>query len=435
MIEPSGSAETPADDFATRPVPPAKQTGWLRVAVVSAMVAFSLPTFITGVEVFRAIDTAAAVQATLAGSALLTVIAGLCGVIGTRTHLSSYMLARIAFGRHGAAIVNLAFAVSLLGWFGVNIDLFSGAIVRLLQDTLNLAVPAWPIELLAGAVMTVTTIYGFATINRLSILMVPAMMAVTGLLAATILGGSPADDLAARAVANPLSFGDAVSSIVGGVIIGAVILPDITRFIRRWQGALYTALLSYGLVEAVVMVTGGLAAVRLDNDDFLELLIVIGLSWGAFVLIIAGSWILNALNLYSTALSVEATWPHIGSRALILALGALGTVAAFMNILDYFLDFLFYLAIVFVPVAGIIIVDHFAVRPEAYRPDASQQQERLVPTALAAWVAGSVIALLGAEGVLRISGIAAIDAMVVAGLLYGIAHRLAGGRAPSKAAR
>lgn len=435
MTAPPGSTEAAVDDFATQPVPRTNQTGWLRVAVVSAMVAFSLPTFITGVEVFRAIDPAAAVQATLAGSVLLTVIAGLCGVIGARTHLSSYMLARIAFGRHGAAVVNLAFAVSLLGWFGVNIDLFSGAIVRLLGDTANLAVPAWPIELLAGAVMTVTTIYGFSSINRLSILMVPAMITVTGLLAAAIAGAPPTEDSLGHTSEYSLTFGDAVSSIVGGVIIGAVILPDITRFINRWQGALYTALLSYGLVEAIVMITGGLAAVSMDNDDFLDLLIAIGLSWGAFVLIIAGSWILNALNLYSTALSIEATWPDLRNRSLIFALGALGTLAAFLNILDYFLDFLFYLAIVFVPVAGIIIVDHFFVRPEAYEPTALTRQERLVLPAMVAWLTGSVVALLGAEGVLRISGIAAADAMVVAGLLYGIQQRLLRARAASAAGR
>ena len=38
-----------------------------------------------------------------------------------------------------------------------------------------------------------------------------------------------------------------------------------------------------------------------------------------------------------------------------------------MNILDSFVTFLFYLSVVFIPVAGVIIVDHFIARPEAYR--------------------------------------------------------------------
>ena len=39
---------------------------------------------------------------------------------------------------------------------------------------------------------------------------------------------------------------------------------------------------------------------------------------------IAGSWILNSLNLYSTALSVEATFPHWHKKWVIMLLGLVG---------------------------------------------------------------------------------------------------------------
>ena len=42
------------------------------------------------------------------------------------------MLARIAFGTHGSAVLSLTFALSLLGWFGVNLNLFREAMARLL---------------------------------------------------------------------------------------------------------------------------------------------------------------------------------------------------------------------------------------------------------------------------------------------------------------
>lgn len=412
-----------SQEFATEPVPPARQVGWVRVALISAMVAFSLPTFVTGAEVWLALDNGSAITAVVAGCGMLTVIAALCGAIGTRTHLSSYMLARIAFGSGGAGLVNIAFAISLLGWFGVNIDLFGGAVLRLLDDTMGVALPAWVAELFAGAVMTVTTLYGFRAINTLSLVLVPVMMTVTAVLIATALGKrSLSDTLAAVQVAD-LSFGAAVSSVVGGVIVGAVIMPDITRFIRDWRGALYTALLAYGIVQGVVMIAGGLAADVLVNSDFLDVLIVMGLGWGAFVIVIAGSWVLNSLNLYSTALSVEATFPKVPNTGLILALGAFGTVAAFLNILDYFLTFLFYLAIVFVPVAGVIAVDHFFVRPAAYFGDQLGRIRRVSPMALIAWLAGSTVALLGDRELITLSGIAALDALVVSALGYAVLSR------------
>ena len=406
--------------------------GWVRVGLISAMVAFSLPTFVTGAEVFLAMDNAHAVQAVIIGCGILTVIASISGSIGANTRLSSYMLTQIAFGTRGAALVNIAFAISLLGWFGVNIDLFSGALLRLLGDVAGVSASPWLIEMFAGIVMTVTTIYGFRAINTLSALLVPIMIVVTTMLIAEALGiRSFGETLAAQQMAE-ISFGDAVSAVVGGVIVGAVILPDITRFLSHWSGAVYTAVLSYMAVQTIVMIAGGLAADVLSNNDLLDVLILMGLGWAAFVIIIAGSWVLNSLNLYSTTLSLEATLPRAENRLLVISLGALGTIAAFFNILDHFLTFLFYLAIVFVPVAGVIAVDYFLARRSAYHAELDSSRRSVSATALIAWIAGSVTALLGAREVIELTGIAALDAMFVSAVSYAILSRFDSARVVSR---
>ena len=250
-------------EFATEPVPDQCTVGWLRVGLISAMVAFSLPTFITDLRVASAVSADRAVLSLMFGSLLLAVIGCVMGSIGARTRLSSYMLARIAFGDRGALLVNLAFAVSLLGWFGVNIDLFGDAVLRLLDDVFDVSVSSWTVELVAGLVMTITTVYGFRAINLLSMLLVPVLMVVTAVLICTSLGVRPVSEIFAESSNSSISLGDAISSVVGGVIVGAVILPDITRFIRPWRGAIYTAILSYLVIGFIVMGAGGLAAVAL----------------------------------------------------------------------------------------------------------------------------------------------------------------------------
>ncbi|MDH4255898.1 MAG: cytosine permease, partial [Gammaproteobacteria bacterium] len=274
-----------SQEFATEPVPEGHTVGWIRVALISAMVAFSLPTFVTGIEVSNAVDSRTALSAILCGNLLLSIIGAFCGAIGARTRLSSYMLTRVAFGTRGAALVNLAFAVSLLGWFGVNIDLFSGAVLRLLHDVLGIDAPGWVVELGAGLVMTMTTVYGFRAINTLSTILVPVLIAVTALLVVKALGVRPIGETLILASASELSFGHAMSSVVGGVIIGAIILPDITRFIREWRGGIYTAVLSYLVIGSVVQGAGGLAAIAFGNDDLLDVMILIGLSWAAFAIV------------------------------------------------------------------------------------------------------------------------------------------------------
>lgn len=424
-------------EYATEPVPEEKTLPWLRVGFVAAMVAFSLPTFVTGIEVAAATDGRTALVAILAGNLLLSLIGSFCGSIGSRTRLSSYMLARIAFGDRGAALVNLAFAVSLLGWFGVNIDLFSGAVLRLSADVLGVSLPVWIVEIGAGLVMTVTTIYGFRAIHWLSTLLVPVLMVVTVLLINKALGvQSFGETFSATSMPSEatdvLSFGDAMSAVVGAVIIGAIILPDITRFIREWHGAIYTAIMSYLVIGSLVQVAGALAATAFGNNDLLDVMIVIGLSWAAFAIVITGSWILNSLNLYSTTLSVEATLPSLPNRPLIIVLGVLGTVAAFLNILDTFLTFLFYLAVVFAPVAGVITIDYLFLRRDAYHEGRLEAETSYIPAAIAAWALGAVIAVLGSEGMLSITGIAALDAIGVTAVSFLLLHRMLGGETKKK---
>jgi cytosine permease len=405
-------------EFSTEPVPDEHTVSWIRVAIIASMVAFSLPVFLTGVEIAISFSPLRTLEVFVVGTVILTVIGCITAAIGANTRLSSYMLNRIAFGSHGAALVNIAFAISLLGWFGVNIDLFSGAVQRLTVDMYAVSAPAWPIEIFAGIVMTVTSVYGFRAINTLSALLVPVLIAVTAQLIVGSLTDQSLTQIMSTPSANELSFGDGVSAVVGAAIVGAVILPDITRFIRHWSGGIFVVLTSYLVIQFIVISAGGLSATALGDDDLLNIMLTLGIGWAAFAIVIFGSWVLNSLNLYSTMLSVESTAPKLNNTLLIIILGSLGTLAAFMNILNDFLSFLFYLAVIFVPVSGIIIVDYLILRRSAYHEDRLLLQQKNRPKAIAAWGLGACVALMGSWSWISITNIAVLDAMIVAALVY-----------------
>ncbi|MDB9734354.1 cytosine permease [Porticoccaceae bacterium] len=405
-------------EFSTEPVPDEYTVSWIRVAIIASMVAFSLPVFLAGVEIAISFSPLRTLEVFVVGTVILTVIGCITAAIGANTRLSSYMLNRIAFGFHGAALVNTAFAISLLGWFGVNIDLFSGAVQRLTLDIYAVSVPAWPIEIFAGLIMTVTTVFGFRAINTLSAFLVPVLIAVTAQLIVGSLTDQSLTQIMRTSSANELSFGDGVSAVVGSAIVGAVILPDITRFVRHWSGGIFVVLTSYLVIQFIVISAGGLSATALEDDDLLNIMLTLGIGWAAFAIVIFGSWVLNSLNLYSTMLSVESTAPKLNNTSLIIILGSLGTLAAFMNILNDFLSFLFYLAVIFVPVSGIIIVDYLILRRSAYHEDRLLLQQKTRPKAIAAWGLGACVALMGSWSWISITNIAALDAMIVAALAY-----------------
>jgi len=403
------------DEFSTHAVPVEARVATFKVAAVSSMVSFSLPTFIAGIEVAYGVGEDMALSAILGGSFIIFIVGWLMGSIGARTGFNSYLLVRLAFGDTGARLVNLAFSISLLGWFGINLNLFGRAIAGLSNDVLGVVPPELAVTIIASVLITVTTIIGFRAINLVSTLMIPVLMLVALVFLAAVIGQE-----AELVISEPeMSLGDGISSIVGSIVIGCIIMPDITRFLRSSTGALATSGASYMVFQPFVMWVGASAALALATDDITTIMLTLGLGLGAFAIIIAGSWVLNALNLYSAVLGVTASFPRVNARNTTILLGALGVTAGLMNILDSFIEFLFYLSIVFIPVAGVVIVDHFLVRQTHYAVDVVTDNQPLNLPGLLAWFAGAAVALAGSEGVIvSFTTVAAIDAMVISASLY-----------------
>ena len=413
------------DEFSTHAVPTDARVATFRVAAVSSMVSFSLPTFIAGIEVAYSVGEAMALSAILGGSFIIFLVGWLMGSIGARTGFNSYLLVRLAFGDTGARIVNLAFSLSLLGWFGINLNLFGRAIAGLSSDVLGVVPPELLVTICASVLITVTTIIGFRAINFVSTLMIPVLMLVALVFLVAVLGQGGGQTIISE---SQMSLGDGISSIVGSIVIGCIIMPDITRFLRS-KGALVTSGASYMVFQPFVMWVGASAAFALATDDITTIMLTLGLGLGAFAIIIAGSWVLNALNLYSAVLGVTASFPRVNARNTAILLGALGVTAGLMNILDSFVEFLFYLSIVFIPVAGVVIVDHFAVRQSHYSVDVVAENQPLNLRGLFAWFAGAAVALAGSEGLIAsATTVAAIDAMIVSALLYFLLAKAFGPR-------
>jgi len=408
-----------SDEFSTSPVPLERSIPWGKIAVTNVLFSICLPTLITGLDLAIAAPRRYFLSGIIVGSLVLTFIGILTSVLGCRTRLSSYMLARIAFGTHGSTLLNLAFALSLLGWFGVNINLFGDAMVRLMAALWGYSGPVWPVELVGGLMMTGTTLVGLRAINTLSTIIVPILAIVCLLMLWESLKHGSVGSILAHAPVTGLSFGDTVSAVVGGFVVGAVIMPDTCRFIEKPKGAVWTAVLTYFLSSVIVTVIGGLAALATGKVEILDLMLFMGLGAGAFIIVLGGSWILNALNLYSAALSIGVAIPRSQRGITTVVAGLAGTLVAFLQILDHFLTFLFYLSIVFVPIASIIIVDFFLVRPAAYAGAALNSIKPVEAAALAAWAVGACVAVLGSQGYVRLTGIAAVDAMLVSAVAYG----------------
>ena len=410
------------NEFSTHAVPTDARVASFRVAAVASMVSFSLPTFIAGIEVSSGVGPDLTLAAILGGALVIFLIGWLMGSIGARTGFNSYLLVRLAFGDAGARVVNLAFSISLLGWFGINLNLFGLAIAGLSDELFGIIPPELLVTIVASLLITVTTIIGFRAINLVSTLMIPVLAFVAMALLVTATSQTAPVVSASQ---GEMSLGDGISAIVGSIVIGSIIMPDITRFLRTSGGALLTSGTSYMIAQPFVMWVAASAAMVLGTEDIISIMLTLGLGLGAFIIIIAGSWVLNSLNLYSAVLGVTASFPRLSARNVTVVLGVIGVTAGLMNILDSFVTFLFYLSVVFIPVAGVIIVDHFIARPEAYRVTEVEDNQPLNRWGLLTWFMGAAIALAASEGFIgSVTRVAALDAMLTTAVLYWIAARL-----------
>jgi cytosine permease len=366
------------------------------------------------------------------------------GYIGAADRMSSYLLVRVAFGDLGAAFVNIAFAISLMGWFGLNINLFMDTVGRLSQDLWGLDIPPLVLAILASTCMTFTTLVGFRAINLLSTLLVPVLAIVTVLFAVSAFSKNSLSDFLvmdapARAVGeNAMTIGDGISWIVGAVIIGAIILPDITRFIRRPRGGVYTSIVTYLVVGILVMGAAGLAGAGAGifdthfdaegvtrTDIILKLMMDVNFGIGAFIIVISGTWALNSLNLYSTVLSTKATFPKLNTKILTIVLGVVGVAAALLNILGQFEIFLWYLSIIFIPVAGVVIIDRLFLRAEKYNLKTLEDNSSINVPAILAWAVGAIFAILADRGAApELTKIGAMDALVLSAALYFLLSKI-----------
>jgi cytosine permease len=108
------------DDYALSRVPESERYSWITVAVQRFGQLSALSQFLLGATLGFGMTFWNAFLALTLGAVILEVVAIFVGIAGMREGLSTSVLSRwTGFGRYGSSIIGLVFAVSLIGWFGV----------------------------------------------------------------------------------------------------------------------------------------------------------------------------------------------------------------------------------------------------------------------------------------------------------------------------
>ena len=398
-------------------------SGW-SVGMVIFGICLTLPTLYAGaitVEQLGFIGTAKAVGL---ASLVLSIMSIPAAIVGAETRLSSYLIIEFVFGRRGSDFVNALLGLTLLGWFAVTAGFFGETLAIAFEEMFAVSPPTWLLTLISSVLILITTIFGFKAIDRLALFAVPLLILFLLYVSNLSLADSSWETVLNTEGSNPAYFSTAVSTVIGSLIVGVVLMPDLSRYARSVKDCVSASVLGNGVGNCFSMLMGVAPAIVTGLLEPMAYMIALGLAGSAFVILVFATWTTNSVNLYSTTLAVAIIKPKIPEWKLTVACGVIGTALAMIGITDYFIGFLEWLGVIVPPVASIYLTDYFVLKQKNYSLTLQDSLPDYDRAAILAWMIGTAISAFTFVSEFSLSTIPTLDALLITAPIYLICRRL-----------
>ncbi|WP_242557942.1 MULTISPECIES: cytosine permease [Pandoraea] len=421
---PSSLIDDTANDQASvaqiSPSPPPQseghRIGGLRITLMLLGVMIALPAFTMGANLSHALGVVGGIRASLLGGAILAAVALPAAIAGARSRRTSYELIQQAFGQTGGKVVNVVIVVAILGWFGVIAMMFGQAMLPMLLPVMPSVSTAW-VAFAGCLLMTLVSAIGFRALDILSLLASPFKIAVLVWTAVVAMHRMSWHEVLRMQASHDFSVMTGISMVVGGLVGGAMLAPDITRFARTSTQAAIACVLGYGLFFPLVLTLAGIPSVAAGQTDLVVVMLALGLGLPAMLSVVLIAVTTNAFNLYASSLILVTTVPGRSRWKLSLIAAAIGTVAGLAGISERVIPYLIVMSISIPPIAGVYLTHHYLTCGwRVYRAPASPPAWR--GAAFVAWGVGSGVAWAGHVSGWTMTGIAPLDALFASCALY-----------------
>ncbi|MGK9148125.1 cytosine permease [Plantibacter flavus] len=416
-----------ADDFALSRVRPDAQKPWFGIAVQRFGQVSALSQFLLGATLGYSMTFGEAFLALLLGSIILEVIMCIVGIIGQKEGLNTALLARwTGFGEVGASLVGLAIGISLIGWFGIQSAISAESLDALLPGVL----PVWAWSLIFGLAVTAIVAYGFKGMQWLANVTVPLFLILVGWSIISELTQHDFMELVTGPAPGPtMSVWAGTGIVAGGLIVGAIITADMTRFNRSRADVIKQTVVGVSLGEFVIGLSGVLLAHAAASGNVVAI-VTSSVGLVGLIIVITGTLKINDWNLYSSTLGLvnfisTALGKNLNRVTTTIVLGVVGSILAAVGILGQFSGFLIILGVAFPPIAGIMVAEYFIVKRWRGELDATRESGRLpvsapriVPATIIIWAVSAI------TGYFVTWGIPAVLSLILSMVLYVIAGKL-----------
>ncbi|RBO72454.1 cytosine permease [Microbacterium sp. H6] len=410
-------------DYEHGVVPQDQRKSWLSIATVWIAIGIDLSGAFLGVSLASGMAFWPAIAATMLGSLLLGLLAMACAYVGAATGLSTAMISRAVFGRVGGAILALAIAISLVGWYAVQAGFFGANAQIAFAEFTGIDVPVQVFTAIGGVLMAITAFWGYRSINRLSTLAVPLLLLllIVGVIVAFTVNGAAGLDAPVEAT---FTFGGAVSLVMGIFILGVVLAPDMARWAKTPRQAMIAGFVGFFFGNSIILVVAILLARIMDGTELMAIFFALGLGGVAVIVLILAQWTTNTTNLYSAGLSFASISERLSRRTVTVVLGVIGIVVGVIGAADYFVQFILVIGTIIAPYGGVYLASFFTGR-KTVRWAHGATVPMVDGWSIAAWVVGIFVAVATTNpadgpgfGWFTLTSISALDGLLVGFVAY-----------------
>lgn len=410
------------EDYSRAAVPDSETSSGLEISVVMIGALITLPVLLAGATLGNNLGLTNSIITFVISGIFLACLGAASGMVAAKSRLTTWLILQYSFGRFGAKIVSLCVGITILGWYGATVDMFARAVQVLVSGGTEEADIYYHVLYLISAsiLMVGIALFGFKGLDKLSKLAVPVMVV---LLIFIVFKAVTAFDIPVDLVAE-MTIAKGISATIGAFIVAVTMFPDICRYSKSSKDAVIASSVSFGVGVPLVLLFAAIPMIYTGEQDFLKLMLVIGLGTLGLILLLLATWTTNAFNLYSASLIFASIFESIKKWKLVIFAGIAGTVIALLPILENFLHFLHILAVLIPPIIGIYLADFFIIHKQDFGSRSEESIKAIHPEAFIAWILSASVGYLSNEGMISFTTIPAVDAVIIGFVSFILLSRL-----------
>ncbi|MFV0252183.1 MAG: cytosine permease [Beutenbergiaceae bacterium] len=403
-------------DYPMTPVPlTERKSFWSLLVVLLGFTVFT-PTMLAGAALAPAFPFGSLLGVIVVGSLLLGLYVSTMGYIGSKTRLTTVVMARYSFGSGGAKLASILLGGTQVGWFGVVVGTI-GSLTALALGWQDSVLAKSLIMIVVATLMCLTALRGFRGMFYASAVATPLALILAFWVAAksvgevgglsTLFGLEPAE-------IGSMSAAVAITSVIGTFISAGTQVPNWTRFASSASSAIWACIVAFLIGNGLMILFGAIGATAYGQGDYVEILYGLGLMVAGVLLLFGNLWTTNVDTAYAFGVAGAELFNKPTKAPFIIGGTIIATLLALFGIEGHLVQYLGLLGTFIPPLGGVIIADYIR-RWRHGMPELSTLPLVDVPN-LVAYVIASVAAFLSGVtgfGIPPIVGVVAAMAIVL----------------------